>query len=244
MFGTPNTFIFDAAITFKGSLIQELTARLGCSVKYSTPHHHQSLAIIERSHAQIAMILAMYIGEKHNNWSKFVKLIQFAINSVPNESTQMSPYYLAFGQQARLPIDINFNLPFQHKSNLDWFENLQKVRDICREKLNALRVRMKTRYDKNRVSADYKIGSKVLIYYPQNIKGLTDKFLKKHKGPFTVMKKLSELNYECERRINGKTQNTVIHVSRMKPFITRPSYLVAPKRRIKGPRNKLYFMDY
>lgn len=96
LFGAPKTSIFDCDTVLKGELIRELTARLGCKVNYSTPYHSQSLGVVERGHASIAQILSMYINEKHNNWAKYVKLIQFAMNTVVNESTKMTPHYLVF----------------------------------------------------------------------------------------------------------------------------------------------------
>jgi hypothetical protein len=54
------------------------------------------------------------------------------------------------------------------------------------------------------------------------------------------MKKLSELNYECQRIINGRKKTTTVHVTRIKPYHVRPTYLVSHKRKIVGPKNKLY----
>jgi RNase H-like domain found in reverse transcriptase/Integrase zinc binding domain/Integrase core domain len=244
MFGNFKTLISDADTTFKSSLIRELTARLGCKVIYSTPHHHQTLGVVERQHASIAQILSMYINENHNNWSKYVKLIQFAINTVVNESTKMTPHYLVFGVEPLMPIDVDFDLPFEHKTNLEWIQNLHRARETCKSNLNRMREQMSKRYNRNRVTADYNIGSKVMIYYPQGKVGLTNKFIKKYRGPFTVMKKLSDLNYECQRIINGRKITTTVHITRMKPYHIRPSYLVSPKKKIAGPKNKLYLLDY
>jgi RNase H-like domain found in reverse transcriptase/Reverse transcriptase (RNA-dependent DNA polymerase)/Integrase zinc binding domain/Integrase core domain len=244
LFGVPKTIVCDCDTSFKASLMQELTARLGCKMVFSTPHHHETLGIVERSHASIAQIWSMYVNENHTSWAKYVKLIQFSMNTVPNESTKMSPHYLVFGSTPQMPIDVNFSLPFEHKSNLEWLENLHRARETCKSNLNKMREQMANRYNKNRVKADYNIGSKVMIYYPQGKLGLTTKFLKKYRGPFTVMRKLSDLNYECQREINGRKITTIVHVSRMKKFHVRPAYLVTPKRKIAGPKNRLYFLDY
>jgi RNase H-like domain found in reverse transcriptase/Integrase zinc binding domain/Integrase core domain len=244
LFGNIKTLVMDADSTFKSSLIRELMARLGCKVSYSTPHHHQTLGIVERQHASIAQILSMYINENHSSWSKYVKLIQFGINSVVNESTKMTPHYLVFGVEPLMPIDVDFELPFEHKSNLEWIENLHRARETCKSNLNKMREQMSKRYNKNRATTEYQIGAKVMIYYPQGKVGLTNKFIKKYRGPFTVMQKLSDLNYECQRVINGKKKTTTVHVARMKKYNVRPTYLVSPKRKITGPKNKLFFLDY
>lgn len=59
-----------------------------------------------------------------------------------------------------------------------------------------------------------------------------------------MMRKLSDLNYECQRIINGKIKTTTVHITRMKPYHMRPTYLVTPKRKIVGAKNKLFFLDY
>jgi hypothetical protein len=86
-----------------------------------------------------SQILSMYTNEKHNNWSKYVKLIQYAMKKVINESTKMTPHYLVFGSEPQMPIDVNFDLPFEHKSNLELIENLHKARETCKSYLNKMR---------------------------------------------------------------------------------------------------------
>jgi len=243
VFGIPQKIISDQGTAYTSSIIKELTERIGCKITHATAHHPITIGMLERSHANLALILSSFINETHSNWHKFVKLAQWGMNAVPNESTGMSPYFLVFGEMPRFPLDINFDLPFEHFENRDWLDNLKKARDSCKERLAKMRQRMSARYNKNRTAANYHIGQKVLIYFPQNIPGKVSKFLRKYRGVYTVIRKLSELNYEVkERAIRGKT--FVVHVDRMKPFFSRPGYLTMPRPKIRGPKQKLYLLDY
>lgn len=100
------------------------------------------------------------------------------------------------------------------------------------------------KYNKGRVQADYKIGQLVLIKFPQNVAGRTDKFVRKFRGPYRITEKLSPLNYIVARIFNGKIKSYKVHVIRIKKYNTRPAYLVTPRIKIAGPKRKLYFLDY
>ena len=48
------------------------------------------------------------IGEYHNHWEEHVHLVCMAYNTSIQSTTGYSPFYLMFGIQARLPIDIMY----------------------------------------------------------------------------------------------------------------------------------------
>jgi hypothetical protein len=243
-FGLVETIVVDGGTNYTSKLTQELTNRLGINLNVSTAYHSQTIGANERSHGPLANYLSSYLNNSDALWPKYIRAAQLALNCSPSAATQMSPYFLVFGIHPRSPLENNWNLPAQYDTTEKWLENLQKARDLCITNLNAVNVQMSQKYNKGRVPADYKIGQLVMIKFPQNVKGRTDKFVRKFRGPYRITEKLSPLNYMVARIINGTIKSYKVHVVRMKKYHGRPTYLVAPRIKINGPKRKLYFLDY
>ena len=48
----------------------------------------------------------MYVSSHHKDWDAFIPFHLFAYRSIIQESTLKSPFFLNFGHDSRLPIDI------------------------------------------------------------------------------------------------------------------------------------------
>ena len=60
---------------------------------------------------------------KHNpnDWEKFVRPVCFAYNTSIQASTGYTPYYLMYGCEARLPIDLEFGTSFSDTISSDLY---------------------------------------------------------------------------------------------------------------------------
>jgi Reverse transcriptase (RNA-dependent DNA polymerase)/RNase H-like domain found in reverse transcriptase/Integrase zinc binding domain/Integrase core domain len=243
-FGLVEHLVVDGGSNFVADLTKELTNRLGINLDVSTAYHPQTIGANERMHGPLANYLSSYLNNCDALWPKYIRAAQLALNCSPSTATQFSPYYLVFGIHPRSPLENNWNLPAQYDTTEKWMENLKKARDLCISNLNKINVKMSEKYNKGRVSPDYKIGQLVMIKFPQNVAGRTDKFVRKFRGPYRVTEKLSPLNYMVARIINGTIKSYKVHVVRMKKYHGRPTYLVTPRVKIIGKKSKLYFLDY
>jgi hypothetical protein len=139
---------------------------------------------------------------------------QFAINSQPYSTYNgLSPFQVDLGYQPSSPIDTPTTEPSieSHAAELAHFGNVANAALVEAQKQN------KIFFDQNRaVSAPLNIGDLVYIdLQVQVIRSLVHKLRPRFCGPFTVLEKLSEVNYRLELPPSMKRDN-VFHVSQLR----------------------------
>lgn len=79
------------------------------------------------------------------------------------------------------------------------------------------------RYNLRHKAVTYNIGDKVWVWTPIRQRGLSEKLLRKYFGPYIVLRRISDVNYEvvpdsshCSKRRRHLPE--VVHVLRMKPY--------------------------
>lgn len=85
----------------------------------------------------------MYVNARHNNWDDAIDFVIFAYNSSKQESTGLSPFFILYGREPYLPIDValgNDPDPFSGASNLvayaqDLVSRLPVMREMVKRRL-------------------------------------------------------------------------------------------------------------
>ena len=166
----------------------------------------------------------MYVNSDHNDWDLYLKAVCFAYNtSVCTESTQFTPFYLMFGRMPIHPID-SVILPHRERTNdavQDAIVKLQEARTVARQNVMEAQERMKSRYDRTANPLDFKPGDLVWIYFPQIKVGGSRKFFNNYSGPYILLKKNNNVNFEVAHAHNNEKLKNQIHVNRMKKFTHR-----------------------
>ena len=126
-------------------------------------------------------------------------MLLFAVRESVQESLGFSPFELVFGHTVRGPLkllkekflsddDSSLNL-LQYVS--DFKNRLSKACEAARSNLKSAQSKMKSHYDENALDRNFEPGDKVLALLPIPGKPLQARYY----GPYTVHKKLSDVNY-------------------------------------------------
>ena len=130
-YGTLEEIHTDQGHNFKATLIKEICSLLGIQKIRTTPNHPQSDGMIERFNRTLLIMFSMALFNNDRCWDLQLPTIMLAYRTSVQEITGASPYLLVFGHDPCLPIDVEFNLPFE-----DTYTNTEIYRKQLQERLS------------------------------------------------------------------------------------------------------------
>ena len=141
-----------------------------------------------------------------------------AYRSAVQTSTGFTPYFLMYGREMRLPIDIMYRPPNPEISRSQYAqevrETLQNAYKSAREKLHMAHQRQKDYYDRRTQGTRFNEGDSVWLWSPVPKKGVAPKFHEPWTGPYQVNKRLSDVTYELLD--TAKNTKKIVHFDRLK----------------------------
>ncbi|KAI7814030.1 hypothetical protein IRJ41_006648 [Triplophysa rosa] len=223
-YGLPARIHSDQGRDFESKLIKELLGMLGIKKSRTTPYHPQGDPQPERfNRTLLSMLGTLEAAEKHK-WSQHISGLVHAYNCTKNEATGYSPYFLLFGREARLPIDVRFGTVLEGENARTYQKyvetlktDLQKAYQLASENALKNHQRNKHRYDKKVTCQGVEPGDRVLI---RNLA-----FSGKHKledkwnsSPFVVLEKLAHLPVYKLKSEDGKGKIKTLHRDHLLPI--------------------------
>ena len=142
----PETLHRNRGSEFENQIIYQLQQILGCHKTRTTPYRPQGNSVSARLHATLHSMLVMHVDIKQRNWVVFLPFLQLVYSSSYSSTVKETPFFLMFGRQARLPIDIILGIPHAreqvdtHEFSRQTQGSLQLAFEIARRNLigNAL----------------------------------------------------------------------------------------------------------
>jgi hypothetical protein len=220
-YGTFRQFHTDKGTNFESNVMKEVCDMLQIQKTSTTPYHPQSDGMIERYNHTLENSLSTMVKKNQKDWDLKLPYAMMAYRTAIHCTTKYSPYYLCFGREANLPIDIMYGSPNEDQIEVSEFtsklkKNLEAAFENARENIRSEHVRQKRVYDQRSHGKPYKPGDFVWLYQPRRKKGITTKLSCNWIGPFMITKKLSDTVYRIQRSRNTKPK--VIHYDRLKLY--------------------------
>ena len=122
--------------------------------------------LVERFHGTLAQSLFMYVSANQKDWDVYIPMVLFAYRTSPSATTGESPFYLLYGREPRLPIDVSL-IPREelsqdvstHRARL--VERLEDLQKLVKERTERAQQRMKELYDRTAKEVNFEVGQKV-----------------------------------------------------------------------------------
>ena len=105
--GTPRTLLSDRGANFLSTLVLEVCKIINTKKINTTAYHPVTNGLEEKYNLFLAQSSSMYVASNKKDWDSFINLVLFAYRVSPNTTTGDSPFYLLYGCEPRLPIDVN-----------------------------------------------------------------------------------------------------------------------------------------
>lgn len=164
-FGFPAKLHADQGRNFECPIVKELCKCTGITKTHTTPYHPQGNGTTERFNRTLMNMLGT-LEPQH------LDAMTHAYNCTRHDSTGYTPYFLMFGRQPRLPVDLIFGLHStnQRACECEYSEYVQTLRDClsqvyaqANETSHQAKGQQKKYYDQRAKSQVFNPGDRVLV---------------------------------------------------------------------------------
>jgi len=213
--GPPVAILSDQGRNFEAKDFDSFCSLNGIRKIRTTSYHPQCNGLAERSIRTIKQMIASFVNEKHDDWDLRLGEVVFTYNNTVQSSTGFAPNQVIFGRLLPTISDRKLNIEAGN-TNLSHNEIVSEVS----QKIEKAQRTQKTQYDeKIKNKAIYETGDLVVLANTRQVVGHVRSFEPKYIGPYEVIRKTGEANYELLDPKTGKTNN--VHYNRMSKYKAR-----------------------
>ena len=219
--GIPREILTDQGTNFTSALFTQLCRKLNIDKLQSSPYRPETNAIVERFNGTLKSMLKKLVDEGAKDWDEYIPYVLFAYREVPSETTGFSPFELVYGWPVRGPLGLLKEIWTGNEESeqnliqyiIDIEEKLSWVTELAHQKKTEMQTKQKTWYDKRARDRKFNPGDEVLVLLPSS----GSKFLSRWQGPYKVIRKISDVNYEVD---TGKTRKRkrIYHINLLRTW--------------------------
>ena len=225
-YGVPQYLHSDQGANLVSEVIQSLCTLLGIQRTQTTAYHPQGNGQVERSNHTLEAMLSKVVSDHQKDWNDHLQTVLFAYRTAIHESTGYTPFLVMFGRSPSLPVDVMLGRMLQQKKKMpQYVQNIQRsLKDtfsLVRQQLDAAHQRQKCSADKASTGEClFQVGDIVWLYVPAIKSGLSRKLSSLWRGPYTVLDKVTNVNYKIQLISSTKCQ--IVHANRLKLYYGHP----------------------
>ena len=116
--GAPRTLLSDRGKNFLSSLVLEVCKLYSIKKLNTTSHHPQTDGLVEKMNSTLCQILSMFVSKHQKDWDVFIPAALLAFLTSPCAATGDSPFYLLYGREPLLPMDVSLLPPTDPVSSI------------------------------------------------------------------------------------------------------------------------------
>ena len=218
-FALPEKLHSDQGRQFEAEVTTQLCQFLQIEKTRTTPYHPQSDGLVERFNRTLLNMLSTCSMEHPSDWDLYLSKLCLAYNSSVQSTTGYFPFFLMFGLEARLPIDLIYNLNGEQEETADsTYVNKQREQfaeayEKVRQNVSQKQCYQSQQYNRRIHGKPFDKGELVWLFNPTIKKGQSRKFHRPWGGPYRICEKLSDVTYRVQHTGNNKCK--VVHFNRL-----------------------------
>jgi hypothetical protein len=228
VFGAMESIISDEGGEFSSKeIVNDLYEIFKLKKLTTTSYHPQTNGQCERFNRTLVGMLAKYIDDYQGEWELYLDTCILHYNSSRHSVTQESPLFLFLGQEAKLPMDLEYDREDELRS-LNTSERGGSIRERLGEAIKRIKKSQednKERYDKNRSDEVFEVGDFVMWRKEPRTsmeKEVHRKLISSWFGPVEIYKVLGENKYET---IDDEDKLTIFNCRNLKLYVKKPEWI-------------------
>ena len=166
----PKKILMDQGQTLGSQLVTDLCELMGMWKIWTSPYHPQTNGQCERFNSTLINMLGMWPKERKSEWKNHMGTLVHVYNCTQNSAMEFSPYYLMYGRQPHLPVNVTLGLAPHTIMEPSTSKFVQKMRECAKwaqRKAEAFQAeedqQHKRKYNKRGKAAALEVGDMVLV---------------------------------------------------------------------------------
>jgi hypothetical protein len=231
LFGVSQFVTLDNASCNTAHVTKLLMEKLGCSPIFITPTHSQANGLAERTVGSLKEFIHKVAYDHKRSWYKYLDFILWAMREVPQSSTQVAPWQMAFGFLPRGPCAILKDswtgvktLPLDLEKPVANYlcelrDKLSKANDYAAEHMQSAQQKWVSRYNLRSKDKKFEVGEQVLVLTPDST---SSRIWSRWRAPATVVEVKSPYSYIVE--IDGARMH--VHANKLRKYDVRVDEII------------------
>ena len=198
--GCPEVLITDQGREFCNDLNDKVCQQFGIEHRVASAYHPQTGGHTERFNRTLCDMLVHCVNSSHNDWDVKLPFVLFAYRTSKHATTKQTPFYLVYGRQARLPVELDVSASQSGddqdsevllKERIDSFIDLLNNREKACSDIKVAQSKQKKHYDASIPETEevgFKVGDHVLVHNTRKTTRKGGKLEVKWKGPYQITK--------------------------------------------------------
>ena len=245
--GLPECVISDRDPRFTAHFWRAFWALMGTTLSMGAAYHPESDGQTENANKTLEIMLRSVVDFAQVDWDEHLAAAELAFNNSKNETTGFTPFYMVYGREARMPLDLALapltkaaDNPAAAEATARWRAALQQASDNTARQQR----RQKTYADRSRREVRFAVGDRVLLS-TEHLKLIGErkrarKLTERYVGPYRVKRVVNANAYELELPASMKI-HPVINISHLKEY--RDGAQAFPDRPIRITRPEPEALD-
>jgi transposase InsO family protein len=222
--GVPQEILSDRGTSFTSKVIEELCQNYQTKHQLTSAYRPQTNGMIERFNRTLGECIAKLVYDNNKEWDQFIDAVLLAYRTKRHKTTGKTPFYLIYGREATLPLDLKIPHNIKEIEDDPMMERLYQLiielednRQEVLQRVETEQQKQKQVYDQQGISAKLKIGDQVLVERTWLKTNFSAKLENKWIGPYYIHDVLKNNVYKL-RTLEGKLVKNVIHGNRLKLY--------------------------
>jgi len=199
--GLPETIVSDRGPQFISDFWKHILTRWKTTARLSTAYHPETDGQTERMNAILEDHLRSYVTYLQDDWVEWLPLAEFSANSLPSETTGVSPFFATFGFNPRIGVEpIDTTRQPENRNAEDFAADMSNITAHLQEAMLLSQGRYEENANKKRTTAPkYRVGQEVWLD-ARNIRTLRPikKLDWKNLGPFKITEVVGPFTYRLD----------------------------------------------
>ena len=216
-YGYPEVLVSDNGTEFVSEVIEVLSRKMGIARIKTAPYNPRANGINEASHKVINDVIAKHTKPDQSDWPDQLPIALQAMRTTVHSGTRYSPFFLMFGRDPRLNLDLIFTPKLKYHGE-DYVPTMvQRLHHAYVDARNNLMENQKrNQCYKNKDLVDQEIVPGDLVYLKVNKinEGLSRKIANHMQPFFRVLEKKSPTRYIIKHGPTGKVVEA--HLSQLR----------------------------